>query len=107
VHVSPTGALEPCPFAPYSDVNLKTVPLKEALGSRFLAAMRENHDAFENPSGACALWSNREQPRREGSAPRHRRVAKQGVARELEEDETVSGTSPKTFMPGEKAGGKA
>ena len=60
VHVSPTGALEPCPFAPYSDVNLKTMPLKEALGSRFLAAMRENHDSFENPSGACALWSNRE-----------------------------------------------
>lgn len=61
VHISPTGALEPCPFAPYSDVNLKNVPLKEALKSRFLAAMRENHDSFENPSGACALWSNREQ----------------------------------------------
>jgi MoaA/NifB/PqqE/SkfB family radical SAM enzyme len=60
VHVSPTGSLEPCPFAPYSDVNLKNVPLKEALKSRFLAAMRENRDSFENPSGACALWSNRE-----------------------------------------------
>jgi MoaA/NifB/PqqE/SkfB family radical SAM enzyme len=60
VHVSPTGALEPCPFAPYSDVNLKNVPLKKALESRFLAAMRENHDSFENPSGACALWNNRE-----------------------------------------------
>jgi MoaA/NifB/PqqE/SkfB family radical SAM enzyme len=61
VHVSPTGALEPCPFAPYSDVNLKYVPLKEALKSRFLASMRDNHDSFENPSGACALWSNRDQ----------------------------------------------
>jgi MoaA/NifB/PqqE/SkfB family radical SAM enzyme len=61
VHISPTGALEPCPFAPYSDVNLKNVPLKDALKSRFLAAMRENHDSFANPSGACALWSNREQ----------------------------------------------
>lgn len=61
VHISPTGSLEPCPFAPYSDVNLKNVPLKEALRSRFLAAMRENRDSFESPSGACALWSNREQ----------------------------------------------
>ena len=61
VHISPTGSLEPCPFAPYSDVSLKNVPLKEALKSRFLAAMRENHDSFENPSGACALWNNRDQ----------------------------------------------
>ena len=42
-------------------MNLKNVPLKDALRSRFLAAMRENHDSFENPSGACALWNNREQ----------------------------------------------
>jgi MoaA/NifB/PqqE/SkfB family radical SAM enzyme len=61
VHISPAGSLEPCPFAPYSDVNLKHVPLKEALKSRFLAAMRENHDAFSNTGGACALWNNREQ----------------------------------------------
>jgi len=26
-----------------------------------LAAMRENHGSFENVSGACALWSNRDQ----------------------------------------------
>ena len=31
VHVSPSGDLEPCPAAPYSDANLATVPLKEAL----------------------------------------------------------------------------
>jgi MoaA/NifB/PqqE/SkfB family radical SAM enzyme len=61
VHISPAGSLEPCPFAPYSDVNLRNVPLKEALKSRFLAAMRENHDAFSNTGGACALWNNREQ----------------------------------------------
>ncbi len=61
VHISPTGNVEPCPFAPYSDVSLKNVPLKEALKSRFLAAMREKHGSFENPAGACALWSNRDQ----------------------------------------------
>lgn len=61
VHISPSGAVEPCPFAPYSDVNLRDVPLKEALQSRFLAAMRENHDLFKETDGGCALWKNREQ----------------------------------------------
>jgi MoaA/NifB/PqqE/SkfB family radical SAM enzyme len=84
VHVSPTGALEPCPFAPYSDVNLKTVPLKEALKSRFLASMRDRHDSFENPSGACALWSNRDQV--------------QALLREAQDPEQA-GPAPKARLP--------
>ena len=63
VHISATGDLEPCPFAPYSDVSLKRVPLKEALRSRFLAAMRANHDLFAETTSGCALWNNREQVR--------------------------------------------
>lgn len=55
VHISATGDLEPCPFAPYSDTSLKKVPLKEALKSPFLAAMRENHDLFKETEGGCAL----------------------------------------------------
>jgi MoaA/NifB/PqqE/SkfB family radical SAM enzyme len=61
VHISATGDLEPCPFAPYSDTSLKKVPLKEALRSPFLTAMRENHDMFKETEGGCALWKNREQ----------------------------------------------
>jgi MoaA/NifB/PqqE/SkfB family radical SAM enzyme len=61
VHISANGDLEPCPFAPYSDTSLKNVPLKEALKSPFLAAMRENHDLFKETEGGCALWKNREQ----------------------------------------------
>jgi MoaA/NifB/PqqE/SkfB family radical SAM enzyme len=61
VHISATGDLEPCPFAPYSDVSLKRVPLKEALQSPFLALMRENHDLFAETSTGCALWKNRHQ----------------------------------------------
>ena len=41
VHVSPSGDLEPCPAAPFSDANLATVPLKEALRSRLLGRLRE------------------------------------------------------------------
>ncbi len=61
VHISATGDLEPCPFAPYSDVNLKNTPLEQALRSRFLAAMRGSHDRFRETEGGCALWKNREQ----------------------------------------------
>jgi MoaA/NifB/PqqE/SkfB family radical SAM enzyme len=63
VHISATGDLEPCPFAPYSDVNLKQVPLKEALRSRFLSVMRARHELFAETSSGCALWNNRERVR--------------------------------------------
>jgi MoaA/NifB/PqqE/SkfB family radical SAM enzyme len=63
VHISATGDLEPCPFAPYSDVSLKNVPLKEALRSRFLAVMRKNHDLFAETSTGCALWNKRDKVR--------------------------------------------
>jgi len=61
VHVSAGGDVEPCPFAPFSDVNLKDVPLKEALKSGFLATVRENRHLLREGDGGCALWRNREQ----------------------------------------------
>jgi MoaA/NifB/PqqE/SkfB family radical SAM enzyme len=60
VHVGPDGSLEPCPFAPYSDVSLKTMPLKDALGSKLLQAIRDNHDRLSETRGGCALWAERE-----------------------------------------------
>ena len=63
VHINAAGDLEPCPFAPYSDVSLKQMALKEALRSPFLAVMRENHDLFAETSTGCALWNNRERVR--------------------------------------------
>ena len=58
IHVTPTGDLEPCAMVPYSDANLKTVPLKEALRSPFLAAIRKNHGRIK-PDGHCALRTDR------------------------------------------------
>jgi len=60
VHISAQGDIEPCPFAPYSDTNLREAPLKEALQSKFLAAVRENADQLHEGSGGCALWRERE-----------------------------------------------
>ena len=60
VHISATGDLEPCPFAPYSDTNLLTVSFRKALASKFLRLMREQHSMFAETEGGCALWKQRE-----------------------------------------------
>jgi MoaA/NifB/PqqE/SkfB family radical SAM enzyme len=60
VHVNAAGDVEPCPFAPYSDVNLKDASLKDALQSPFLKEIRENHGRLRETEGGCALWVERE-----------------------------------------------
>ncbi|MGV8082570.1 MAG: radical SAM protein [Coriobacteriia bacterium] len=60
VHVSADGDVEPCPFAPFSDANLKHASLKEALASDFLSRVRDNHHLLKEGEGGCALWHNRE-----------------------------------------------
>lgn len=40
VHIGPDGNLEPCPFAPYSDMNVKDKSFREALQSQFLKTIR-------------------------------------------------------------------
>jgi len=59
VHVNPSGGLEPCPAAPYSDANLTDVPLAEALRSRLLGRLRETPEVLAETKGGCALRANR------------------------------------------------
>jgi MoaA/NifB/PqqE/SkfB family radical SAM enzyme len=59
VHVSPSGDLEPCPAAPYSDANLAVVPLEVALQSRLFGRLREKPDILSETKGGCALRANR------------------------------------------------
>jgi MoaA/NifB/PqqE/SkfB family radical SAM enzyme len=59
VHVSPSGDLEPCPAAPYSDANLLSMPLKEALQSRLFSRLREQPEVLAESEGGCALRANR------------------------------------------------
>jgi MoaA/NifB/PqqE/SkfB family radical SAM enzyme len=60
VHVSAEGNLEPCPFAPYSDINLKNTSLKDGLQSKFLQTIRDSEDQLGESGGSCALWAKRE-----------------------------------------------
>jgi Predicted Fe-S oxidoreductases len=54
-HLSPEGALEACPFAPFSDTNAAERGLAEALASPLLAAIRERHGELVETRGGCAL----------------------------------------------------
>jgi MoaA/NifB/PqqE/SkfB family radical SAM enzyme len=60
MHINPWGKVEPCPFAPFSDTDLRYSSLREALESRFLQKIRENHHLLKEGKGGCALWANRE-----------------------------------------------
>ena len=60
LHISSEGSLEACPFAPYSDTNVKNRPLKEALKSKLIAEIRNNHHELTEARGGCALNENRE-----------------------------------------------
>ncbi|MBN2134188.1 MAG: radical SAM protein [Acidobacteria bacterium] len=60
IHISPSGNVEPCPFAPYTADNLENMSLKEALNSEFLKKIQENHEYLSESEGGCALWTNRE-----------------------------------------------
>ncbi|MFC2117172.1 radical SAM protein, partial [Bacteroidota bacterium] len=60
VHINANGDLEPCPFAPYSDVNLNNTTLKEALQSEFIKTLRNYEGLIEETGGGCVLWQNRE-----------------------------------------------
>ena len=60
LHISSEGSLEACPFAPYSDTNVKNRPLKQALKSKLIAEIRSNHHELSDARGGCALNENRE-----------------------------------------------
>jgi MoaA/NifB/PqqE/SkfB family radical SAM enzyme len=61
VHISPEGAVEPCPFVPYSDADLNCLSLKEALkSSKLLSIIRENHETLRELKGGCVLWKSRQ-----------------------------------------------
>ncbi len=60
IHISATGDVEPCPFAPYSDTNINNSSYTEALDSLLLNRIRNNHHLLKESAGGCTLWENKE-----------------------------------------------
>ncbi|MBL8965579.1 MAG: radical SAM protein [Spirochaetaceae bacterium] len=59
MHLADDGALEACPFAPFSDTSAAELSLREALDSPLLKAIRERHAALTETKGGCALWNKK------------------------------------------------
>ncbi|MCX6091461.1 MAG: radical SAM protein [Candidatus Bipolaricaulota bacterium] len=59
VHINAYGAVEPCPFSPYSDSDLTVMSLEQALGSELFRTIRDS-GKLDEADGRCALWKKRE-----------------------------------------------
>ncbi|WNY29366.1 GTP 3',8-cyclase [Methanimicrococcus stummii] len=60
-YINASGGAEPCPFSPYSDVNLKDHTLLEALESPLFRKLREDGILEqEHHGGGCILFENKD-----------------------------------------------
>ena len=59
-HINSHGGAEPCPFSPYSDINVRNTSLREALHSPLFAALRDGGVLTDDHEGGCVLYEKRE-----------------------------------------------
>lgn len=60
-HINSHGGAEPCPFSPYSDINVKNTSLREALRSKLFMALQSEGLLNEDHAGGCILFEKRAQ----------------------------------------------
>jgi len=59
IHLADDGALEACPFAPFSDSNAGSAGLAAALDSPMMRDIRARHSELTETKGGCALWNKK------------------------------------------------
>lgn len=59
-HINSHGGAEPCPFSPYSDINVRDTSLKEAMNSKLFRALQEQKVLLEDHAGGCVLFERKE-----------------------------------------------
>ena len=60
-HINSHGGAEPCPFSPYSDINVRDTSLREAMQSRLFRALRDGDFLDDDHVGGCVLFEKWEQ----------------------------------------------
>ena len=60
-HINSHGGAEPCPFSPYSDVNVRALGVRGALKSPLFMALREGDFLDDDHVGGCVLYEKRAQ----------------------------------------------
>ncbi len=59
-HINSHGGAEPCPFSPFSDMNVRTTSLRDALRSPLFIALQSGDLLLDDHSGGCVLYEKRE-----------------------------------------------
>lgn len=60
-HINAHGGAEPCPFSPYSDINVRDASLREALKSPLFLALQEGDYLKDDHEGGCVLFAKRQE----------------------------------------------
>jgi len=60
-HINSHGGAEPCPFSPYSDINVRQTSLREAMNSGLFRALRSGEILLDEHEGGCVLYEKRAQ----------------------------------------------
>ena len=60
-HINSHGGAEPCPFSPYSDINVRDHSLREVMNSGLFQSLREEGVLMEEHDGGCVLYQRRQQ----------------------------------------------
>ena len=60
-HINSHGGAEPCPFSPYSDINVRDTSLRDALNSRLFTELRSGDILMEDHIGGCVLHEKKDQ----------------------------------------------
>ena len=60
-HINSHGGAEPCPFSPYSDINVIETSLREALKSKLFVAIRTGDILLDEHDGGCVLFQKRDE----------------------------------------------
>ena len=60
-HINSHGGAEPCPFSPYSDINVKDTSLRDAITSSLFHQLQEQGILSGEHVGGCVLYEKRDQ----------------------------------------------
>lgn len=63
-HINAFGGAEPCPFSPYSDVNVAAIGLREAMKSPLFVRLRESRNLEAEHIGGCVLFEQEQEVRK-------------------------------------------
>ena len=58
-HINSHGGAEPCPFSPYSDINVRETSLRQAMKSKLFMELQDGGLLLDDHKGGCVLYERR------------------------------------------------